>query len=327
MHRFAMRTLGFTVLAVVLPMAGCADAADAPVPGDDPGPPGLPAMPDPMEEPQAISLLGEELWAMEDTEGIVAAADSALAEAPDDVERIIHAARERRHVWQYRQAMALYTRATQLAPDDWRPYRFRGHRHISLREFDRAIDDLETARDLAPLNWDVSYHLGLAYFLAGRFDDAADEYQRCFQLADDPEAQAAHGDGFRSCAANADDLESRVAMTEWTVRALERAGRHDEAERARDWVEPGLPIETNVAYYQNLLLDEGAVTAEELLDPGPDAPWRLETVGYGVANRMLVEGDTASARGILERLMDDPWWPGFGRIAAEAELYRLDRGR
>ncbi len=320
------RTLALAAGLVLL--AGCQGAPDAP--GDEAGEaaPGMaqnPAhqAPDPLTEPQVISLLGEELHAIEDTTGAIAAADSVLAEAPDDVELLIDAGRVRRNFWQYRQAMALYTRAIELSPDDWRPYRFRGHRHISLREFDRAIDDLEAARDRAPLNWDVSYHLGLAYFLAGRFDDAADEYLRCFALEDDPEARAAESDAFRSCSANADDLESRVAMTEWTVRALTRAGRHDEAEAQRGWVEPGLPIETNVAYYQNLLMDMGAVTADELLNPGPDAPYRLETVGYGVANRMLVAGDTAGAREVLERLMEDPWWPGFGRISAEAELHRM----
>jgi Flp pilus assembly protein TadD len=85
---------------------------------------------------------------MEDTTGAIAEADAALAAAPDDVELIIAAGRVRRNFWQYRQAMELYSRAIELAPEDWRPYRFRGHRHISVREFDQAITDLEKAREL-----------------------------------------------------------------------------------------------------------------------------------------------------------------------------------
>jgi hypothetical protein len=34
---------------------------------------------------------------------------------------------------------------------------------------------------------------------------------------------------------------------------------------------------------------------EELLTPGDDAPYRLETVGFGVANWWLAEGDTVAA--------------------------------
>ena len=62
--------------------------------------------------------------------------------------------------------------------------------------------------------------------------------------------------------------------------------------------------------------------AEDLLE-NPEAPYRLETVGFGVANGLLAQGDTERATAILERLYDDPWWPGFGRIAAEVELFRL----
>jgi len=272
--------------------------------------------------PQAISLLGEPLYAMEDTTGAIALADEALAAAPDDVEMIIEAGRVRRNYWQYRDAMALYSRAAELAPDDWRPYRFRGHRHISVREFDPAVRDLERARELAPHNWDVSYHLGLAYFVSGRFGDAADEYLRCLGLAEDAEAIAFDSEDFRSCSRNGFDAESRVAMTEWAVRALLRADRAAEAEALVATIPPDLDVSENVAYYHDLLYDQGLKTADGLLNPGPDAPYRLETVGFGVANRLLVAGDTARAMDIFQRIVADPWWPGFGRIAAEAELAR-----
>ncbi|MDX1647731.1 MAG: tetratricopeptide repeat protein [Longimicrobiales bacterium] len=285
------------------------------------------ALPGAPEGQQAVSLFGEALFQQEDTTGAIAEADAALAADPDNVDLIIAAGRVRRNVWQYRQAMELYTRAMELAPDDWRPYRFRGHRHISVRDFERAIQDLETARELAPLNWDVAYHLGLAYFLAGRFDDALTEYLRCLEAADDAEAAEAQAEDFRSCSQNRDDPESRVAMTEWAVRAAARAGRDEEVERLLAAIPLDLELEENVAYYHDLLHYKGEMTAQELLNPGPDAPYRRETVGFGVANWMLARGDTASALELLEELARDPWWPGFGRIAAEVELHRLTQGR
>lgn len=272
---------------------------------------------------QGISLFGDTLYAQVDTTGAVATADSLLALSPDDVDLIIAAGRVRRNFWQYRQAMALYTQAMELAPGDWRPHRYRGHRHISVREFDKAIFDLEAARERAPLNWDVTYHLGLAYFLSARFDDAANEYLRCLNLADDESARAAQGEDFRSCSQNAEDAESLVAMTEWAVRALRRSGRHDEARALLESISPDLPIEVNVAYYHDLLFYKGLKTADELLSPGENGPYRLETVGFGVANWLLVEGDTARAREIIEEISRHPWWPGFGRIAAEVELARM----
>ncbi|NNF14144.1 MAG: tetratricopeptide repeat protein [Gemmatimonadetes bacterium] len=275
---------------------------------------------------QAVSLFGEPLFQQDDTTGAIADADAALAESPDDVERLIASGRVRRNFWHYRQAMELYSRAIDLAPSDWRPYRFRGHRYISVREFDAAIVDLERARELAPMNWDVAYHLGLAYFLAGRFGDAHAEYRRCLDLAEDPAARGASADGFRSCSENADDPESFVAMTEWAVRAAARADDDADVQRLLETVATGLDVSENVAYYHDLLYYKGEMTAEDLLDPGPDAPYRMETVGFGVANWMLAQGDTARARAILEGLVEDPWWPGFGRIAAEVELFRLTGG-
>jgi len=274
---------------------------------------------------QAVSLFGDALFEQADTTGAIADADAELAEAPDDINLLIAAGRVRRNFWHYRQAMELYSRVIELAPADWRAYRFRGHRHISVREFDQAIRDLETARDLAPMNWDVSYHLGLAYFLDGRFAEAADEYLRCIRAADSAEARAAQTDEFRSCSQNIDDAESVVAMTEWAVRASGRAGRDASVAELLEGVGPDLAISENVAYYHDLLMYKGLKTAEELLDPGPDAPYRRETVGYGVANWMLIQGDSAGATELLEELVEDPYWPGFGRIAAEVELYRLTR--
>jgi tetratricopeptide (TPR) repeat protein len=281
---------------------------------------------DPIEAaraPQAVSLFGDPLYALEDTTGAVVEADQALAEAPEDLELLIAAARVRRNFWQYRQEMALYTRAMELAPDDWRLFRFRGHRFISVREFDAAIRDLERARELAPMNWDVAYHLGLAYYLAARFQDAANEYLRCLELADDEGAGAAQDPGFRSCSQNREDPESLVAMTEWAVRAALRAGMEGVAAELLERIPVGLELQENVAYYHDLLFYKGLLTANELLNPGPDAPYRMETVGYGVANWFLVQGDTAGAVALLEELVQDDWWPGFGRIAAEVELARL----
>ncbi len=300
-----------SLLSVSLLLAACAETAP---PAEEPA--------GTAPRPEATSLLGEPLFAREDTLGEIARVDSALAASPDDVELLVAAGRARRDSWHYRDEIARYTRVIELAPEDWRPYRFRGHRYISVREFGDAIRDLEKARELAPLNWDVSYHLGLAYFVSGRFSDAADEYLRCIGLADDEAAEAADSDAFRSCSRNGRDPGSRVAMTEWAARALLRSGRRAEAEALERAVPEDLEVGENLSYYHDLLYAKGLKSAEELLNPSPDAPYRLETVGYGVATRLLATGDTARATEVFELIAADPWWPGFGRIAAEADLAR-----
>jgi hypothetical protein len=162
--------------------------------------------------------------------------------------------------------------------------------------------------------------------LAGRFDDAADVYLRCLELAEDEEALAAQSEGFRSCSQNSADPGSFVAMSEWAVRATARAGREEVTSGLLDQVPVDLEIRENLPYYHDLLFYKGLKTADELLNPEEGAPYRKETVGYGIANWFIVQGDTAGAVALLEELVQDPHWPGFGRIAAEAELHRLTQG-
>ena len=40
----------------------------------------------------------------------------------------------------------------------------------------------------------------------------------------------------------------------------------------------------------------------------------------------LGSGDLVGAIALLEELVEDPWWPGFGRIASEADLARIRGG-
>jgi tetratricopeptide (TPR) repeat protein len=326
------------VLLVTMSLAACSGPpAEAPEGAAQTAEPGLPGwLAQVMDEDgagsfQAVSLLGDDLLAMDPVEAstaeAIAAADTALRADPANVDLLVEAGRVRRNAWQYRQEMAFYTRAMELDPDDWRPWRFRGHRFLSVREFDDGIRDLERARELAPRDWDVAYHLGLAYFLAGRFGEAADAYLSCLRPAAEANPSEVE-EGLpesRSCSANETDPESRVAMTEWAVRALLRADRGAEAEALYRALPPGLEVGTNVAYHHNLLLYRGEKTEAELLDIRPDGPYRLGTVGFGIANRRLAQGDTAGAERLLEELVADPWWPGFGRIAAEVELARLRR--
>ena len=50
-----------------------------------------------------------------------------------------------------------------------------------------------------------------------------------------------------------------------------------------------------LAYYHDLLFYKGAMTAEELLSASEDRSYRLETVGFGVANWYLVQGLASAA--------------------------------
>lgn len=280
------------------------------------------------EGPTVLSLLGERLLPTEDTAGVAAQALEALSAAPDSLQLILEAGHAHAALRDYVEAIRLYGRAIEVAPDDWRGPRHRGHRYISIRRLPAALRDLERARELETRSFDVAYHLGLAYYLAGAYDAAATEYGRCMALSEGPEATSREapsvlGEGVRSCMSIATDDNARVAVTDWRFRSLRRAGRFEEAAALLSGITPDLEVDSNTAYHHALLFYKGLMSEDELLQPDNPAGYRLETVGYPVAAWHLTEGDTARALELLERVASDPHWPGFGRIAAEVDLSSL----
>ena len=49
------------------------------------------------------------------------------------------------------------------------------------------------------------------------------------------------------------------------------------------------------------------------------------TLGYGVGVWHLVNGEADQAQKLFEQIVEEPMWPAFGHIAAEAELARAVR--
>src|SRR5213593_1376823 len=88
---------------------------------------------------QYRSAAGVEYRAQRDT-GAIARAESALAADPRSVERIVQLGVAQSGARQFREAIQTFTRGLTIAPNDAVLYRWRGHRYLSVREFDRALD-------------------------------------------------------------------------------------------------------------------------------------------------------------------------------------------
>ena len=278
------------------------------------------------QKPQVVTPLGKSYFARADADGAIAKADAALAADPNNLDLIIAAARAHDVALQFDASIELYTKAIGLAPDDVRAYRFRGHRYISTRRFDLAIRDLEKALALAPSSFDVVYHLGLAYFLTAQFPAAARTYQGCLDRKTPDTGLPA---GWRDCAALSAaaerDDESRIGISDWLYRSLRRAGRNEDASALLRGIPEELPVKENEAYYRALLFYKGARTEAQVL---PEEAFKENTgvtVGYGLANFYLAEGQTAKACALLRRLVqDEAHWNAFGFIGAEADLTRAN---
>lgn len=285
---------------------------------------------------EAISFLGEPLYPPELSEEARAGRNQELEAAladlerdPDGADALIWVGRRYAYMGEYRQAIQVFSLGVAFHPEDARFYRHRGHRYITVRELDNAIADFKKAAELvkglpdevepdgqpnplgiptSTLHFNIWYHLGLAHYLKGELETAAEAYRRCMEVSAHP--------------------DSKVATAHWWYMTLRRLERTQEARELMggldlDALEPEV-IESG-AYLELLRLYTSSP------DKSQEAPAQLDpatlegaTSGYGVGNFHLYNGRTDQAREIFERIVEArDQWASFGYIAAEADLARM----
>ena len=326
-----MRPTPLTAAALLAPLfTACApadsDSSDS-APADTPATVIAPALP---EGAEAFSLLGEPLYPPAPSPEVAArrADDIAAARAdydadPDDADAIIWLGRRIGYTGRYRDAIEVFSEGVAKHPADARMYRHRGHRWISVREFDRAIEDLSHAAGLitgqpdevepdgqpnergvptSTLQSNIHYHLALAHYLKGDFGTALQSYEDYFAVT-----------------ANPDQL---VAISHWWYMALRRLGRDEEAAAVLEPVTAELDVIENTSYHRLLLMYRGEIAADELWDPESEDPAGV-AIAYGVANWHFYNGRAEQGEEMFRRILEGSGWAGFGYIAAEAEIARL----
>jgi hypothetical protein len=250
-------------------------------------------------------------------------------EADPSEENYIWLGRREAYRYNYRKAIDIFSEGMKKYPGSFRLYRHRGHRYITVRDFDKAIADLTNASELmsgAPVEiepdgqpnklnmplsstqFNVWYHLGLAYYLKGEFEEAEKAYIECMKVS------------------NNDDLVTATA--DWLYMTLRRLGKHHEAGKLLEIINDEMNVVENDSYFKRLKLYKGLLPADSVLNvnaTNEDADLALATQGYGVGNWYLYNGDTAKAKAIFERVVAGKHYAAFGFIAAEADLARLKK--
>jgi tetratricopeptide (TPR) repeat protein len=249
---------------------------------------------------QYRSLAGVEYRSQPDT-GAIARAESALVADPRNIAKIIALGVAQSGARQFREAIATFTHGLAIEPNNALLLRWRGHRYLSVREFNRALDDLTRGSRLDSTIYGIWYHLGIVRFAGADFGGAVDAFTR---------AQA-----------SAPDSSELTGATDWLWMSLMRAGRAADAQAmlAR---RPDSVVATN-AYARRLKLYRGEIQPAEVMTPADTADIQVATLSYGVGNWYLLRGDTARAREWFERSVRSGGWPAFGFIMSEIELRRL----
>ena len=280
--------------------------------------------------PEARSLAGKPLMVpatianRQKLDADLAQAEKAFAANPGDAEALIWVGRRLGYLWRYNDAVAMFSRGIELHPDNAKFYRHRGHRYLSLRQFAKAQADFEKAAQLikgqkdeiepdgAPnsagkprstLQFNIWYHLGLAYYLQGNYAKAYDAYVECMKVS------------------NNDD--SVAATSDWMWMTLMRMNRKAEAAKVLERITPKMDILENGSYHRRLLMYKGLDKPEALLDTAKADDTTIATQGYGVGNYYFVTGNLAKAREVFQKVTSGGGWNAFGYIAAEADLQRM----
>ncbi len=266
------------------------------------------------QKPEAVSLLGVKLYAQNDEKGEIAKAREKLSADPKNIDLIIALGRAQAGLWHYQEAIETYTSGIKLAPKDARLYRHRGHRYISIRQFNRAVADMKRASELNDKDFDIWYHLGLAHYLKSDFAKAAAAYEKCYAVAENNRAAAAVDDQARD--------DSLIAISDWLYMTYRRMNRTADAAKILEKITPEMKVRENKSYYDRLLFYKGLKAEGDLVNVEKATDLEIATVGYGIGNWHLYNGNRARAEEYFRRIVGGKYWPAFGFIAAEAELAR-----
>jgi tetratricopeptide (TPR) repeat protein len=283
------------------------------------------------QTPEGTSLLGKPLVSVPPAGEPKARLEADLAKAQADYDRdpagadaTIWLGRRLAYLGRFRDAIDVYSKGIQRHPNEPRLYRHRGHRYITVRKLDLAVDDLTKASQLiagkadeiepdgAPnragiprstLQSNIWYHLGLAQYLRGELTAALEIYREAMKVS----------------RVNDDML---VATSDWLYMTLRRLGRDAEARQVLEPIREQMDILENTAYHQRLLMYKGLRSPDSVLNLNTADDVQIATQGYGVGNWYLVSGDRAKAREIFNKVVAGRAWQAFGFIAAEADLKR-----
>lgn len=276
-----------------------------------------------MKDDIFVSPLGKELIVPEPTQKMLDQYEKAKKDFesdPNNLENFIWYGRRTAYLGKYEEAIEIFSKGIERFPTDPHLYRHRGHRFISIREFDKAINDLEYASELiqgteneiepdgmpnamnipvSTLHGNIWYHLGLAYYLEHNYEQAFEAYMNCRETGD-----------------NYDNI---VSSTHWLYMIQRRMGNTDLAEKMLDPIHLGDSVIENTDYYDLCKFYKGLIPLESFKSIKAGSP-SSDAIKYGLANWYFYNGGKEKARKMMNELLTSKSWTSFGYIAAESDL-------
>lgn len=252
------------------------------------------------------------------------AAKTTYKDNPADADALIWFGRRAAYLGNYEEAISIYTEGINKHPADARMLRHRGHRYISTRQYEKAIEDLQKAARMirgtedevepdglpnarnipvSTLHGNIWYHLGLAYYLKNDLPNALSAYNH------------------RTVTEKYDD--NIVSGGHWLYMIHSLMGDTTMANSVLEAVHADMDIIENQSYHQICMFYKGLIAEEEIKpvenDSTPDNVFL-----YGLGNwHLYARRDTAAAKAYFEHLLEKGSKYSFAYLAAEADWERL----
>lgn len=219
-----------------------------------------------------------------------------------DVDALIWYGRRTAYMGLFQEAIDIYSEGIKRHPKEPQLYRHRGHRFISLRRFDEAIQDFELAVSLiggkediieqdglpnaqniplSTLHGNIWYHLGLAYYLKNDLPKALRAFSR------------------RTVTERHDD--NIVSGGHWLYMILKRMKKDAAAEASLDPIHTKMNVIENMSYYKMCVFYARLMTEKTLVPEGITES-SDDVLKYGLGNWYLYEKqDTTHAKRIFKK--------------------------
>ena len=230
--------------------------------------------------------------------------------------------RRQAYLGKYNDAIDIYSNGIKKYPNDARIYRHRGHRYLSIRCFDLAIKDLQKAAKLtqnkknetepdglpnalniptSTLQGNIYYHLGLAFYYLGNYKQAEKAYEKCIELAENP--------------------DSYIAAANWLYVIYRHLGQNLKANILLKSIDNDIELIENHSYHTILKIHQGTIDLvaleNEIMN---DQSLQNTTIAFGLGNYYYVNGNKNKAQNIFKSITKGNQWSSFGFIAAESKL-------
>ncbi len=252
---------------------------------------------------EAIAEATDALERKDNVKGL-AAADRAIAAAPDQATAHLLRCRALAGLRRHDEAVAACSESLRLEPGNPETLRDRGHYYLNLGKIEPGLADLTQAESRTKTDRGVYYHLGMAHYLRGDFAAAATAYEGCLRTSSEEGA--------------------RVECEAWLYPSLRRAGREADARGLlQSLASESLPGHPGV-YLDRLLLFTGRRTEEQVAATMfAEGALSETTVGYSIGLWHLLEGRPERARTYFERVLKTGYTTSWGYRAADSEMKRL----